>query len=501
MRQSNPFFKITIVAFPLLILAVMTNCSRFSSFSKTEEAKFLSQNPVFRNSVPNGGSFEGNDIHDEVVRTSAPEQPENTQTRTQPAPAPAPAPTARRQTITPTPTRRAVTAPTRPVVTRPAPAPSTIRWCGPNQDRFQVLLPSGQYTQCRACVTPGTRVINGIRVCEVQRCSTNSYIFFGNNLRKPSVSCVRCDELNSDQTACQRRIVPKAPAKKTTGTTSRTSSRSSRSRSRSSSSGGGGSDSGGPACPLMIDSQGVEYADIDALRNSDDSYFNSGELSFTSRQDGTKFNLMGRQTLMELESGQFLHIKPEGYNFKFQISWTRPEQSRFRWLTLPDTNGHINGIDELFGDNTFGPDSRSPFAEDGFRALMKWDRGDAGSENSELADGYIDSNDAVFSKLRLWHDLNGDGNCDSQEEIASELVSLDQVGITYIHIGFTDNMAANQDFFETDIYGNNITYKSLVGFKASRAGATRLGTAFDVWFRYDATEIVETGYAEIKEKP
>ena len=496
MRQSNLFFKTALVAFPLLILTVMTNCSRFSSFSKTEEAKFLSQNPVFSNPVPNGGSFEGNDIHDEVVRAQAPQQ-EETQAQTQVPATPTPTPTQRtvtnpRRTTTPTRTtsKRTTTTPT------PAPSPA-IRWCGPNEDRFQVLLPSGQYTQCRPCLTPGTRVINGIRVCEVQRCEGNNmYIFFGNNLKKPSVTCVRCDELNSDQTACQRKIVPKTPAKKPAKTTSRSSSRSR--SSGGSSGGGGGSDSGGPACPLMIDSQGVEYADIDALRNSDDSYFNSGELSFTSRQDGTRFNLMGRQSVMELESGEFLHIKPEAYNFKFQISWTQPEQSRFRWLTLPDSNGHINGIDELFGDNTFGPDARSPFAKDGFRALMKWDRGDAGSEQS-LADGYIDSNDAVFSKLRLWHDLNGDGNCDSQEEIASELVSLDEVGITYIHIGFTDNMAANVNFFETDIYGNNITYKSLVGFKASRAGATRLGTAFDVWFRYEATEIVDTGHAEIKD--
>ena len=246
--------------------------------------------------------------------------------------------------------------------------------------------------------------------------------------------------------------------------------------------------------PLMLDSQGVE-ADRDQLRNSDDSYFKSGELTLTAPENGVKFNLLGQQTKAKLDNGDFLHIKPQAHNFKFQISWTQPNQTRYRWLTLPDANGHINGIDELFGDNTFGPDSDNPFAEDGFRALMKWDRGDANNSTQDFADGYIDSKDAVFSRLRLWHDLNNDGNCDTEEEVASELVSLDEVGITYIHLVF------NENFFEKDVYGNDILYKSLVGFEASGEGTTRLGTVFDIWFRYDSSEILETGHAEIESNP
>lgn len=242
----------------------------------------------------------------------------------------------------------------------------------------------------------------------------------------------------------------------------------------------------------MIDSQGVEYADFNQLRNSDDSYFNSGELSLSAPTEGIKFNLLGKQTKAKLNNGDFLHIQPQAHNFKFQISWTQTSQSRYRWLTLPDENGHINGIDELFGDNTFGPDSENPFAKDGFRALMKWDRGNASDSSMDFADGYIDANDAVFSKLRLWHDLNGDGNCDTEEEISSELVSLSEVGINYIHL------SVNENFFETDVYGNNITYKSLVGFRASEQGATRLGTAFDIWFKYDPSEILSTGKAQIR---
>lgn len=40
-------------------------------------------------------------------------------------------------------------------------------------------------------------------------------------------------------------------------------------------------------------------------------------------------------------------------------------------LTLPDSQGRIAGIDQLFGDNTFGPDGA--FAANGYAALAKYD--------------------------------------------------------------------------------------------------------------------------------
>ena len=170
------------------------------------------------------------------------------------------------------------------------------------------------------------------------------------------------------------------------------------------------------------------------------------------------------------------------------MSWTRTDQKRYRFLTLPDANGHVLGIDQLFGDNTFGPTPHSPFAKDGFHALMKYDRGDAGEEDNFFQDGYIDSKDAVFSRLRLWHDLNGDGNVDNAAEAKLELVSLSNREITYIHL------LPNEKFFETDKYGNDIAYKSIVGFKTSK-GQYKLGTAFDMWFQYDPREILDAGGA------
>ena len=329
-----------------------------------------------------------------------------------------------------------------------------------NSSRTACVCPRGQSLQGGRCVTP-----------RPERCTPGPGEIRSGNTCRPCRSGYRP---NSSQTRCERIPRPTTPGN-----------------------GGDGGDGGGGGggSPLMLDSEGVEQADTDQLRNSDESYFKSGELELTAPADGVKFNLLGQQTTAQLDNGDFLHIKPEAHNFKFQISWTQPNQTRYRWLTLPDENGHINGVDELFGDNTFGPNPEKPFARDGFRALMKWDRGDTVDSTQNLADGYIDTNDAVFSKLRLWHDLNSDGNCDTQEEINSELVTLDEVGITYIHL------SVNENFSETDVHGNDIVGKSLVGFQTSSEGATRLGTLFDVWFQYDSREILLTGHAEIETNP
>ena len=169
------------------------------------------------------------------------------------------------------------------------------------------------------------------------------------------------------------------------------------------------------------------------------------------------------------------------------MSWTRQDQRRYRFLALRDADGHILGIDQLFGDNTFGPDAQRPFAKDGFHALMKYDTNDnyTGGEfaGSDMPDGYIDNGDSIFSQLRLWHDENGDGNCDTPEEIRTELAPLSAFGITFIHL------LPNEKFFETDKYGNDIAYKSIVGFQTAE-GRFKYGTAFDMWFQYDPREIL-----------
>ena len=80
-------------------------------------------------------------------------------------------------------------------------------------------------------------------------------------------------------------------------------------------------------------------------------------------------------------------------------------------------NGTIDSGRELFGDSTPIPGGT---AADGFAALAAEDTN---------GDGAITSDDARFSDLRVWRDLNQDGN--SQ---AGELFTLQQIGITAINV-------------------------------------------------------------------
>ncbi|NJM10137.1 MAG: hypothetical protein HC883_04450 [Bdellovibrionaceae bacterium] len=56
---------------------------------------------------------------------------------------------------------------------------------------------------------------------------------------------------------------------------------------------------------------------------------------------------------------------------KRQISWFNSGDAVSHYfITLPDSSGRVLGIDQLFGNNTQGPDGR--FAPNGYEALRKW---------------------------------------------------------------------------------------------------------------------------------
>lgn len=138
-----------------------------------------------------------------------------------------------------------------------------------------------------------------------------------------------------------------------------------------------------------------------------------------------------------------------------RISWFT--NSDYGLLALPDANGRVSSIDQLFGNATVGPDGL--FADDGYAALAKYDAN---------ADGRIDARDPVFSRLRVWVDGRRDGVAAPEE-----LRSLAEVGVTFI------DLAYSTDFAETDKYGNQTLMKSVVG----RVDGS-LDLIFDVWFAY-----------------
>ncbi len=160
----------------------------------------------------------------------------------------------------------------------------------------------------------------------------------------------------------------------------------------------------------------------------------------TAPENGVLFDIQG------------LNAKPVPYTKK-RISWFK--DSSMAMLALPNARGQVHGINELFGDNTLGPDGK--FAPHGFAALAKHD---------ENMDGVIDAQDSVYRKLSLWidHDLNGIAG-------PGELVSLSYMGIESLELEYDAN------YREIDRYGNEVRYKSVVNFTNGEAKLM-----YDLWF-------------------
>jgi hypothetical protein len=119
-----------------------------------------------------------------------------------------------------------------------------------------------------------------------------------------------------------------------------------------------------PASPIVIDVIGNGF-------------------SLTDREHGVAFDLDG--------DGQ-----PE------QIPWIAVN-SDDGWLVLDrNANGTIDNGAELFGNFTPQPVSTTL---NGFEALAVFDKPEDGGN----ADGWVDANDEIFARLRIWLDINHDG--------------------------------------------------------------------------------------------
>ena len=178
-------------------------------------------------------------------------------------------------------------------------------------------------------------------------------------------------------------------------------------------------------------------------------------LVLTAPLSGIKFDIEGS------------NAKPTAYAKK-QISWLDEKSRQTNYfVVLPNSAGQVNGIDEMFGDNTAGP-TATKYAANGYAALAKWDgRKSNGTYDAKSADGVIDSKDAVFKDLRLWNDINGDGI--AQE---NELHTLASMHVTAIDLTY------DPSYKEEDKYGNKVLFKSVV-----KTDDGNLHLIFDIWFR------------------
>jgi len=150
----------------------------------------------------------------------------------------------------------------------------------------------------------------------------------------------------------------------------------------------------------------------------------------------------------------------DGVNFDILNDGTHP---RISWpidpqvdvfVSLPDADGQILSSQQLFGNNTVGPDGKK--AANGFLALAKW---------APVGARFVDSSMPIYSKLRLWADLNRNGVVDPEELSTLEENGISEINLTYININ------------DSDQYGNAIREISDV----LTYGLQKL-LIFDVWF-------------------
>lgn len=130
------------------------------------------------------------------------------------------------------------------------------------------------------------------------------------------------------------------------------------------------------------------------------------------------------------------------------------------FLVLPDSNGNVVNINQLFGNNTVGPDNQK--AANGFKALGKHDE----KYQMDPDYGVIVPANRVWRYLRLWEDANCDGVAQGSE--LQKLDAWDITGIRWIdHIEMVD----------VDRYGNRTLQRNIAYTKNSRL------RVFDIWFR------------------
>ncbi len=148
--------------------------------------------------------------------------------------------------------------------------------------------------------------------------------------------------------------------------------------------------------------------------------------------------------------------------YKELITWTkRGSSDAFLVLDL-NGNGCVDNGRELFGNYTLLSDGH--MAGNGYVALAQYDEPAEGGNR----DGVIDRFDAIYSRLRLWTDINHDGIAQ-----VSEVVSLTDAGLVALDLNYHRSE-------RRDRYGNRLRFMSDAWIR--KGGHEQRTSTADVFF-------------------